>query len=193
MGPDLTDMPRATACPSCGAAARPDAQWCGQCYADFRPAPVPAPPVSAPITTPAVASYGAPAGDPLTGPLLDLLPDVPVLAAVPAAPAAPVPTAGEATWPCTTCGASNLLSESLCGACGAPFLAQVRGSGPSLVLPLVGDLFALSRGQRLGVAAAVVLAVVLPLALLTLLLTQSPPAASGTQSVPTAPASSGGP
>jgi hypothetical protein len=187
VGPDLTDMPRATACPSCGAATRPDAQWCGQCYADFRPPSLPELPVTAPITAPASASYGEPVGDPLTGPLLDLLPDVP---AVPAPTAEPVVPVAEAAWPCTTCGAANPLSEPACGACGAPFLAQVRGNGPSLVLPLVGDLFALSRGQRLGVAGAAVLALVLPLALLTLLLTHSPPASTrtGSQTVPTAPA-----
>ncbi len=80
-------------------------------------------------------------------------------------------TADVATWPCATCGAANGLDRSACDGCGAGFLAGLRSADePLLVLPVVGDLGALSRGQRLALAAGVVLAVVLVTALLGFLL-----------------------
>ena len=186
MGPDVTDSLRVGACPSCGASVRADAQWCGQCYADFRPAPVPELPVSAPITPSAAAAYGVPAPDPLTQPLSQLLPfqPVPVEPAEVAPEITPEITADPAsepdkpmpTWPCLTCQAQNPLSEMVCSACGSPFLAAVSEAGrTSLVLPVVGDLGAMSRGKRLGLALAAVGALLVPLALITLLLTDSPP------------------
>ena len=157
-------MPRTTACPSCGAALRGDAPWCTLCYTDLRPKPatvVPPPPA---VPAPS-AVYGMPAGDPLTQPLLDLaLPLTP--------PPAPV-TAAVPTWPCSMCEASNPLSESHCITCGKPFLAAVQES-PTLVLPGVGDLSRFSRGQRACLALAAVAAVLVPLALITLLLTGRP-------------------
>lgn len=161
MGPDASATPRTTGCPSCGASLRPDALWCGQCHADLRPPP---PPPTAPAPA---AVYGVAAGDPLTQPLLDLLP-------VP-----PVPTEGsegsEPTWPCVRCETANPLSASVCTGCGAGFLAAVRDAeAPLLVLPVVGDLGAMSRGGRIGLALVLVAAIVAPLALLTLLLTQRP-------------------
>ena len=65
-----------------------------------------------------------------------------------------------------------------CSACGAGFLAAAR-TPTSLVLPLVGDIGAMSRGKRLGVAAGAVAALLVPLALLTLLLTKHPPQDTG--------------
>ncbi len=54
-------------------------------------------------------------------------------------------------------------------ACGSAFLAGLReAEGPLLKLPGVGDLTKLSRGQRLGLAAGVVLAISVPTALLGL-------------------------
>lgn len=183
VGPELTDKPRTTACPACGASARPDAQWCGQCYADFRPkpaVPVPPPPAAAPVNAPS----GRVAGDPLTAPLLELL--APETTPAPAL-AAPTPVAAaepaEApSWPCTRCELRNPLTETSCSSCGAPFLADARTDRPRLVLPVVGDVFRLSRGQRALVALAAVAAIVVPLALLTLLLTQRPATGGGTQS-----------
>jgi len=65
----------------------------------------------------------------------------------------------------------NPLSADDCGGCGAAFLAGVRtAEGPLLALPVVGDLSALQRSQRLGLAFAVVLVVVALTALLGLLL-----------------------
>ncbi len=182
MGSDVTDSLRVGLCPSCGASVRADAQWCGQCYADFRPPPAPPVVPSAPITATPAAAYGVPAPDPLTQPLSQLLPTQPVdLAKAPleasAAPEAPAaPAKALPTWPCLTCQAPNALSEMVCAACGSPFLAAVSEAGrASLVLPVVGDLGAMSRGKRLGIAVGAVAAILVPLALITLLLTDSPP------------------
>ena len=158
---------------------RPDAAWCGQCYADFRPpAPTPAPePVPAAVPTVAAqAAYGVPAGDPLTQPLLDFLPARPE-AAAPEVPAQPAAVTSERTWPCGRCASPNPLTASACSVCGTPFLAEVGGDARRmLVLPLVGDLGSMSRGKRIGLALALVGIVLTPLALITLLLTGSPPA-----------------
>ncbi|MGB8652723.1 MAG: hypothetical protein WCD35_18900 [Mycobacteriales bacterium] len=183
MGPDLTESLRTAACPACGASLRPDAPWCTLCYADLRPKPAPEPHPPVPGTPPPTAAYGVPAGDPLTQPLLDFLP--PVTPSVTTPLAAPVLTpdapAGAATWPCTRCATANPLSAPVCGACGAPFLAALKDQAkPLLVLPLVGDLGRLSRGQRFGVALGAVAVLLVPLALVTLLLTKSPPASTGT-------------
>lgn len=166
MGPDLTLPGARTACPSCAARVRPDATFCGQCYADFRPPP-PAPAV--PATPPATAAYGTPAPDPLTAPLLDV---------VLPAQAAPSPAQAEKTtgWPCTRCSHLNPFRETVCAVCSAPFLATVAEEGKvSLTLPVVGDLSRYGRGQRAGIALAAILVVLLPLALITLLLTKAPP------------------
>ena len=92
--------------------------------------------------------------DPLTAPL-DLL-------GLPTADSDPEPC-----WPCLSCGAVTPLTLPACAGCGAGFLAGLReAEGPLLELPVVGDLEALSRAQRLGLAAGVVCAVlVLVLAL----------------------------
>jgi hypothetical protein len=182
VGPDVTDVPRTTACPSCGASLRPDAGWCGQCYFDLRPAPAPepvAPQPSAPLTAPATASFGLPVGDPLTQPLVEFLPPVPLPApAVDAAAAKPLPL-----WTCRTCQDANLITELRCGTCGQSFLGA-DGDQPLLVLPGVGDISRFSRGQRAGLALGAVAAVLAPLALLTLLLTHRPPDSSTPASSP---------
>lgn len=145
-----------TRCPHCRAGVRPGAPWCTLCHADLRPPP-PAPEPEPPrvLAIPPTASYGPPALDPLTA-----------SATGPAAPSAADPT-----WPCATCGAANPLTAAACTACGAGFLAGLReAEGPLLELPGVGDLTRLSRGQRMGLALAVVLVVVALTALLGLLL-----------------------
>jgi ribosomal protein L40E len=174
VGPELSASPRTTACPSCGASLRPDAAFCGQCYADFRP-----PAVVARVADISTAVYVAPAPDPLTAPLSSVLSgSAPVEDAVEAAGAVPGTAAAEVTWPCLSCGVANPLSAGSCSACGSGFLAAARGE-IHLVLPLFGDITAMSRGRRLGVAGAVVAAVLVPLALLTLVLTKHPPADKG--------------
>jgi hypothetical protein len=181
VGPELAVTPRTTGCPSCGASMRVDAHWCGQCHADFRPKPAPEP-APAPPTSPApTAAYGVAAGDPLTQPLVDFLPPVPTSVPLgqPAVRTAAVAGAvvGEPTWPCTRCETVNVLSASVCITCGGGFLAAMKQSEKSLlVLPVVGDLGAMSRGRRAALALGVAALIVLPLALLTLLLTQRPAA-----------------
>jgi ribosomal protein L40E len=186
VGPDLTEMPHTTACPSCGAALRPGAPWCTLCYTDLRPKVEPEPvPVAAepslPVTAPVGAAFGIPAADPLTQPLTDFLPVQPSEEAAPA-----VEPTSAATWPCTTCAAANPISEDSCSVCGQPFLAAMKVlDKPLLVLPVVGDIGAMSRGGRIGLAMALVAMLLVPLALITLLLTGRPPKDS--TPVPVAP------
>jgi hypothetical protein len=180
VGPELTSLPRTTSCPSCGGALRPEATWCSLCFHDFRAAAAPVPEV--PAHASALPAYGG--DDPLTAPLLDLL--LPAAPAVPAhaAPApeahAPVPHAdvpqarepqaasAEPSWPCLRCGDLNPLAASMCSTCGATFLAPLAAK-PSLVLPIVGDLHAMSRGRRAGLAGIAVLVLMVPVAALTML------------------------
>jgi hypothetical protein len=129
-------------CPHCRGAVRADAQWCTQCWADLRPAPEPA--VVAPV--PALPAPGQP-----------------VDATTPR-------SAGLGGWPCANCGATNGVELDACAACGSGFLAGLkRDEAPLLALPVVGDITRLSRGQRLGLAAAVVLLVALLVAVVSLL------------------------
>lgn len=161
-----------TACPQCGASVRLGADFCGQCYADFRP---PTPQPSAPLVPAPTAAYGVPAADPLTAPLLEVL--LPVSAPVEAEAPRPAGPQQPPTWPCSRCAAPNEMSAAACATCGAQFLQTVaEESRVTLVLPVVGDLGRYSRGQRLGLALGAVAAVLVPLALLTLLLTGKPPA-----------------
>lgn len=137
-------------CPSCEATLRAGAPWCTLCFTDLRPPPEPPPP---PPPEPEL--------DPLTAPLEAL--GLPRRA--PASPDAPV-----ATWPCGTCGADSSLAAGACTACGAGFLHDLRAAeGPLLELPVVGDVGALPRGQRLALAAGVVLVVVVLVLLLGVL------------------------
>ena len=168
MGVDLGADPRGAACPACGAALRPDAPWCTLCFADLRPAPA-SPAARAAV---AVGTDDARAG---TRPVAPVLGDGP-------------------SWPCSRCAAANGYERDTCGTCGASFLAAVKDDeAPLLVLPGVGDLSRLGRPQRLLLALGVVLAVLVPLAVITLLLTQRPPVAGTTHgppgaSVPSVPA-----
>jgi hypothetical protein len=70
------------------------------------------------------------------------------------------------------------MTESACLVCGKSFLAALKSTEqPLLVLPLVGDVGAMSRGHRLGLAAGAVLLLLIPLALITLLMTGKAPQA----------------
>ena len=135
----------ATRCPHCRAAVRPGAPWCTLCHADLRPPPPAPEPEPAPVPVAA-----APAPTPAPAP-------------------APAP-AGEPAWPCATCGTPNPFSLDACAACGAGFLSSLRESeAPLLEIPGVGDLTRMSRGQRIGLAFGVVLAVIALVAVLGLL------------------------
>jgi hypothetical protein len=109
------------------------------------------------------AGYGDPGFDPLTAPAEAFgLPS--------RRPAALVPQRPSTSWPCSACGHDNPLNAGVCGACGSAFLSGVRKSeGPLLALPVVGDITRLTRGQRLGLAFAVMLALVVIAGLLMLL------------------------
>lgn len=98
-------------------------------------------------------------------------PPEPVAVARPVDPAsAPAAPRGLGGWPCSGCGAVNAVELDACAACGTGFLAGLRREEPPLlVLPGVGDVTRLSRGQRLGLAGAVVLVIVLLVALLSVL------------------------
>ncbi len=111
------------------------------------------------------------------------------------APAPDAPLLGDGpSWPCSRCAAANGYERDTCRTCGASFLAAVKDDeAPLLVLPGVGDLSRLGRPQRLLLALGVVLAVLVPLAVITLLLTQRPPVSGTTHgppgaSVPSVPA-----
>ena len=158
MGPDLVPL---TACPACGATLRPGAPWCTLCYADLRPVPA-APPTPTPTLT--ALPMPAPAPPP---PQVDDMDPGP-------------------TWPCSRCHSLNALALPRCAACGADFLAAVRDDDVGLVLPGLGDLTTMSRGRRMAIAFGAVAALVLPLALITLLLTGQPPAPTP---LPTSPVS----
>jgi hypothetical protein len=137
-----------TACPQCGAAVRPAAPWCTQCYFDLRPAPAPEPPAvrpSARLTAPPpAAAYGAPAPDPLTAPLAVLTGEHPV----------PAEADPQPTWPCVQCETQNGFELSACSACGAGFLQGAVTDEVSLVIPGVGDLAQMSRNRAMGLAFA---------------------------------------
>lgn len=132
-------------CGACGARLPDHARWCSLCFAPVRR--------SAPAAAAAAAvAPGAAA---------------PAAAAQAAAP----PAAG---WPCA-CGTSTPLAEPVCAGCGAGFLQSVRdGAPPLLRLPLVGDPLALSRPVRLGLAAALVLLLLLAGVVATVLLASPP-------------------
>lgn len=75
------------------------------------------------------------------------------------------------------------MAAGTCPACGSGFLAALHDDEPPLLLiPGVGDLTRLSRRSRLLLALGLVLAVLVPLALVTLLLTGRP--ADGTTHPP---------
>lgn len=181
MGPDVTAPENRTACPSCGGRLRPEATFCGQCYADFRPAPPPEP--VQPLAPAAGAAYGTPASDPLTAPLLDVVLPAPApvlpVGAVPAQAQGPgvVSKPSKPTgWPCTRCETVNDFTATVCAVCFAPFLAQLaEDSKVTVALPVVGDLSRYGRGQRAAIAVGAILLVLVPLALITLLLTKAPP------------------
>ncbi len=74
------------------------------------------------------------------------------------------------TWPCSACSQPTDLALGTCEGCGTPFLAAVRDAPTTVVLPVVGDLLALSPVRRVGLAVGVVVAFVVIAALLALLL-----------------------
>ena len=106
-------------CRQCAAALRPGAPWCTQCYVPVGAGPdrAEAPPVA---SAPAVVVPAHRTGS-----------DEPPAVAV-------------GSWPCDACGTANPLTAAACTTCGAVFLARAREGRPTLVLPLLGDVAALT-------------------------------------------------
>jgi predicted amidophosphoribosyltransferase len=75
-----------------------------------------------------------------------------------------------ATWPCSACSQPNDLALPACEGCGTPFLSAVRAGRPTAVLPVVGDVLALTPARRVGLALVTVLVLLLTTAVLALLL-----------------------
>jgi DNA-directed RNA polymerase subunit RPC12/RpoP len=151
---DVADVEATTAsgarCPRCSAAVRPGAPWCTQCYAATTPAP-------------ADPQRPAPAGSVLVA-------ERPAQAESGGRPGSPggAPTTG--SWPCSACSRTNSLDLAACEGCGTPFLAAARDARPTVVLPVVGDVLALSPVRRVALAVALVVAFVLLTSLGALLL-----------------------
>jgi ribosomal protein L40E len=97
-------------CPNCGALVSADADWCGQCFFDLRPPPVPPPPAQSLAETP-----GAPAASP--------------------AATTTAEDRSDAFWPCSVCGARNPIALEVCETCGTPFAAVMRGTARQKVDP----------------------------------------------------------
>ena len=131
-------------CARCSASVRPGAPWCTQCYA-----PAGAPAAPAPEVRPAPAT-GLPVVEPVVS--------------------APLAATSTGTWPCSTCSHPNDLALPACGACGTPFLAAVRDDRPTVVLPVVGDVLALSAPRRVALALGAVVVLLLLTCVLALLL-----------------------
>ena len=70
------------------------------------------------------------------------------------------------TWPCPSCGAQVAMDLDACESCGAGFLAGASSTAVSVKLPVVGDVNRLSKGQRLVMAAAIAVALMLAFVLL---------------------------
>ena len=159
-------------CPSCSAAVRADAAWCGQCYASLRPEPAPtpaAPPteptsaaeaVTAPPTLlaepPAVPAQAAVSPEAAAAqlPLPGVVQADPLLAApvVPAVQAPVVPVA-PANWPCGRCKTLVPFDDDVCPNCNARFLdPDLPGVAPTL-------LDKLPRGQRKSTNAFLIMVV----------------------------------
>lgn len=127
-------------CAHCSAALRPGAPWCTQCYAPTR------------------AATDEPAGPPadVVG-VADSVPAPRTPAAAP--PDRPAPDG--ASWPCDACGARSPLAEACCTHCGAAFLAQARAARPVLVLPVVGDVAALTPVRLSALALTLLIGLLL--------------------------------
>lgn len=148
-------------CPACSAALRPGAPWCTLCYADLRP---PAPEHEVP--PPLVVAESLPF-DPLTAPAEAL--GLPGRGSDGTGAHGAEPPSSP-TWPCTACEQPNPLTAADCSTCGTAFLADLRvGEEPLLRVPGLGDISRFSRGQRIGLAALVVLLVIVLTAVLSLL------------------------
>ena len=143
-------------CPSCAAAVRPDASWCGLCYADLRP-PAPAAPVQT-APAPVVPTQGPPTADAAVNAPVTLVADPPaadpftdpVAAASPGVvPVVPTPSG----WPCARCGELVPFTDDECPDCHARFLESPLPGGDRTLLDR------LPQGQRKASTAFMVMLV----------------------------------
>jgi len=150
-------------CPSCAARVPAGAAWCGQCWADLRPAPE-AVPVPASVTRSEPASAPAP--------------PAPVEAATERIAAAVTTEARprrsgrhrapDATWPCARCEAVNDVAADACRQCGAGFLAGAESA--DVLVPGLGPASRIDKPQKVAVVAVGTLVVTGLLLVLSLIL-----------------------
>jgi TM2 domain-containing membrane protein YozV len=138
-------------CPSCGALAAADADWCGQC---LHPLENPA------AGRPAGADVRAPSTAAVSGPHFYMDEPAPAgsrgpFSLAPTIPEPPVPLAKrQPTWPCAVCDTENPLGRDTCAVCGASFgkIFEQDEKGPhgdpkealvrSLLFPGLGQIHA---------------------------------------------------
>jgi hypothetical protein len=150
-------------CTHCGATLADGAQWCSLCYA---------PVVDAALAS-SIFSGGNPASVLLAEPLAttELRTDLTTTEPATAAPTVAERTTAEptsapdeleGTWPCLGCETPNSMRDSVCAACGLPFLAHAK-TPPTFHVPLLGDIFQRPRSQQITfiVAAGIAMVVVL--------------------------------
>jgi hypothetical protein len=173
-------------CPGCGAAVRPQAEWCSLCYLDLGPA-------SQLVTVPEATGKLARDAGAVAAPLVDaaLEPtaagwsdidgsreEIVDAVLVDSSPPAPGVTGerktpgltSDVSWPCT-CGASVAVSEDTCADCGGKFLGELRDDATGKHRPgppsRLQSARLSSRGMRLALAvlAALIVAIGIPLLL----------------------------
>lgn len=131
-------------CPQCGARNGPDAQWCGQCYTTFEPAPPAESSAPSEPTAPSAPAAGTPppppptAGDRPDG-LLPLPPPPPGPGDGAQAAASDELRSGSGNfrktpvgleWVCGTCGEWNPIERVSCNVCQAPFGSSLGAQEP---------------------------------------------------------------
>jgi ribosomal protein L40E len=142
-------------CRACGAALAPDAEWCSLCFTSTAPEQPPAPEPGHVIVEP----EDAPPPPVVAGPPVvrafeqrsveaDTSAWVQTALAIDTATSVSL-TADGPTWPCLTCNHPNEFAAKACAECGAPFLASAK-EAPRLKLPVLGDVFQLTKNQQIG-------------------------------------------
>ena len=136
-------------CPSCGALAATNAEWCGQCLHPFTTGPRGSPVAAEARGQSATAAPQFSMDEPVPGG-----PGAVTSFGAPI-PAPPVPLPKrQPTWPCAVCDTENPLGRNDCAVCGAPFgklfeqpTEQVHGDPKeavirSLLFPGLGHMHA---------------------------------------------------
>jgi hypothetical protein len=148
-------------CPSCGALAAGDADWCGQCFQPMAARASVRSDEALAGARPSAAATGVPHFY-----MDEPAPAVASFSLAPGIPEPPVPLPKrQPTWPCAVCHTENPLGRDTCAVCGAAFgkIFEERKADPtgdrqdamvrSLLLPGLGHIHAGRTGD--GVARAV--------------------------------------